>query len=85
MVRGAFVSVDHEIAKPVSKVTRWVIIVISFFAAVEQLQIAQGLIRTFFQGLTYTIVLTVGLSIGLGSKDFIAKILDDWYEKVKSN
>ena len=83
VVRGALASVDHDIAKPVGKIARWLLIVISFFAAVDQLQIARGLITTFFQGLTYTIVLVVGLSVGLGAKDLVSKVLDDWYEKIK--
>ena len=83
LVRGMLVSVDHDLAKPVGKLARWVIIVIAFFAAVDQLQIAQGIVSTFFQGLTYTIVLVLGLSVGLGSKDLVAKILNEWYEKIK--
>lgn len=82
LVRGALTSVDREIAKPIGNLARWVILAVSFFAAIDQLQIAQGLIATFFQGLTYTVVLVVGLSVGLGSKDLIAKILNDWYEKI---
>ncbi len=83
MVRGALTSVDHKAAKPVGKLAHWAILVVTFFAAIDQLKIAQGLIATFFQGLTYTIVLVVGLSVGLGAKDLVAKILDDWYEKIK--
>jgi len=83
LVRGALVSVDHELAKPVGKFSRGIILVIAFFAAIDQLQIARGLISTFFQGLTYTIVLIVGLSVGLGAKDLVARILNDWYEKIK--
>jgi hypothetical protein len=83
LVRGALVSVDHDAAKPLGNLARWLILVVTFFAAVEQLQIARGLIATFFQGLTYTVVLVVGLSVGLGAKDLVAKILDDWYEKIK--
>ncbi|MGC9343815.1 MAG: mechanosensitive ion channel family protein [Bacteroidales bacterium] len=83
LVRGMLVSVDHDLAKPVGKLARWLIIVIAFFAAVDQLQIAQGLISTFFQGLTYTIVLVVGLSVGLGAKDLVSKVLNDWYEKIQ--
>jgi hypothetical protein len=82
LVRGALVSVDHDIAKPLGKLSRWLITVVAFFAAVDQLQIARGLIATFFQGLTYTIVLVVGLSIGLGSKDLVSKILNKWYERI---
>ena len=54
----------------------------AFFAAIDQLQIAQGLIATFYQGLTYTIVLAVGLSVGLGAKDLISRVLNEWYDKI---
>ena len=83
LVRGALVSVDHDLARPVGKLARWVILVVTFFAAVDQLQIARGLISTFFQGLTYTVVLIVGLSVGLGAKDLVSRILTDWYEKIR--
>lgn len=83
LVRGALVSVDHAASKTVGNLARWVTLIVSFFAAVNQLQIAQGLIAIFFQGLTYTIVLAVGLSVGLGAKDLVSKVLMDWYEKVK--
>ncbi len=83
LVRGALASVDHEAAKPVSKLARWLLLVVTFFAAVDQLQIARSLIATFFQGLTYTVVLVVGLAVGLGAKDLVARVLNDWYEKVK--
>lgn len=82
LVRGALVSVNHDIAKPTSKFARWIIMIVAVFAAIDQLQIAQGLIATFFQGLTYTIVLVVGLSVGLGAKDLIARVLNDWYDKI---
>jgi len=82
LVRGALASVDHDIAKPIGRLARWVLLLIAFFAAVDQLKIAQGLIATFFQGLTYTVVLVVGLSVGLGAKDVVSRILNDWYEKI---
>lgn len=83
LVRGALASVDHDAAKPVGRLARWVILIVAAFAAIDQLQIARNLIATFFQGLTYTIVLVVGLSVGLGAKDLVAKILSDWYEKIR--
>lgn len=82
LVRGAFATIDHEAARPVGKLARWVVVVVSFFAAVDQLKIADSLVDTFFQGLTWTLVLVFGLSIGLGGKDLVAKILEDWYKKV---
>lgn len=82
LVRGALASVDHDVAKPIGRLARWVILLVAFFAAIDQLRIAQGLIATFFQGLTYTVVLVVGLSVGLGAKDLVARILNDWYDKI---
>ncbi|MFV1917448.1 MAG: hypothetical protein ACC618_03150, partial [Patescibacteria group bacterium] len=83
LVRGALASVDHDAAKPLGRIVKWLVLVIAIFAAIDQLQIAQGLIATFFQGITYTVVLVVGLSVGLGSKDLVARILNDWYDKIK--
>ena len=83
LIRGALASVDHDIAKPLGKLGRWLILLIAFFAAVDQLRIAQGLINAFCQGLTYTVVLVVGLSVGLGAKDLVSRVLTDWYEKIK--
>lgn len=82
LVRGALTSIDHEVAKPLGRISRWVIILIAFFAAVDQLKIANALVATFFQGLTYTVVLVVGLAVGLGAKDLVSRMLTDWYEKI---
>ena len=82
LVRGALVSVDHDAAKPVGKLAKWLILVVATFAAIDQLQIARNLIATFFQGLTYTIVLVIGLSVGLGAKDLVSRVLNDWYDKI---
>lgn len=82
VVRGALVSIDKDIAKPIGRLSRWLVLLVAVFAAIDQLQIAQGLIQTFFQGLTFTLVLVIGLSVGLGSKDLVSKVLDDWYKKI---
>ncbi len=82
LVRGAFATIDHDSAKTVGRLARWVVVVVAFFAAIDQLKIAPRLIDTFFQGLTWTLVLVIGLSVGLGAKDFVAKLLDDWYKKL---
>lgn len=82
LVKGAVLSLDKNIAKPLSVLARWLILLIAFFAALDQLKIAQTLISTFFQGLTYTFVLAVGLSFGLGAKDLVSRILNEWYDKL---
>jgi len=83
LVRGSLVSIGHEVAKPLGRLARWLVLVIASFAAIDQLQIAQGLVSVFYQGLTYTVVLAIGLSVGLGAKDLVAKLLNDWYERIK--
>lgn len=83
LVRGALASVDHGHAKPLAHFSRWLVMVVAIMAAVNELQIAQALVETFFQGLTWTVTLAVGLAVGLGSKDMISRILEDWYDKLK--
>ncbi|MEK7154822.1 MAG: hypothetical protein AAB697_01715 [Patescibacteria group bacterium] len=83
LVRGALASVDHGHAKPLAHFSRWLVMVVAIMAAVNELQIAQALVETFFQGLTWTVTLAVGLAVGLGSKDMISRILEDWYDNLK--
>lgn len=83
LVRGAVTSIDKEVARPLGKLARWVVLIVATFAAIDQLQIARGLTTVFFQGITYTVVLVVGLAVGLGAKDLVSKILVDWYEKLR--
>lgn len=82
LVRGAFATIDHDASRTVGRLARWVIVIVAFFASIDQLKIAPRLIDTFFQGLTWTLVLVVGLSVGLGAKDLVAKLLDDWYKRL---
>lgn len=83
LVRGALASIDITSARSVGKLARYVVVLVAFFAGLEQLKIAQGLIITFYQGLTYTVVLVVGLAVGLGSKDLVSKLFNDWYDKIR--
>ena len=83
LVKGALATVDHKQAKNLSQIARWIVLFISIMAGINELEVAQNLITIFFQGLTWTITLSVGLALGLGGKDVISQILKDWYEKLK--
>lgn len=83
VTRGTLATVDHEAARPVGKLARWVVLVVAFFAAISELKVAQELVSVFLSGLTWTIVLSVGLAVGFGAKDLVSRILTDWYDKLK--
>lgn len=83
LVRGALASVDHEAARPVGRLTYWVIVVLSFFAALSQLKIAEALTEAVFQTLSWATALALGLLVGLGGKDLLSKVLIDWYDKIR--
>lgn len=83
LVRGALATVDHEAAKPVGRLAYWVILILAFFAALSQLQIAEALTGAVFQTLSWATALALGLVVGLGAKDLVSKILLDWYDKVR--
>ncbi len=57
--------------------------VLAILAILYQLKIVPDLILTIFIGFVAFIVLFLGLSFGLGGKDFAAKILEDLEKKIK--
>lgn len=83
LVKGALASVDHSFAKPLSQLAKWAVMTLAVLAGIRELRLAETLIDTFFQGLTWTITLAVGLAVGLGAKDLVASVLGDWYNQLK--
>lgn len=83
LVRGALTSVDHDAARPVGRLAYWVLVIVAFFTALAQLQVAQALTDAVFQTLSWATALALGLVVGLGAKDLLSRILTDWYERLK--
>lgn len=83
LVRGALVTVDHAHARTLGQLARWSVVIISVMAGVSEMKIAQTLVETFFQGLAWTLTLAIGLSVGLGGKDLVSRLLQDWYDRLK--
>ncbi len=83
LVRGALTSVDHTHSKPISQLARWSVMLVAVLAGISELQVAETLVETFFQGLTWTITLAVGLAVGLGGKEVVSLVLKDWYDSLK--
>ena len=56
-------------------VTKWSVLIFAILAALLQLGVVPALIQTFFTGLVAALVISVGLSFGLGGKDLAIQIL----------
>jgi hypothetical protein len=83
LVKGAVKTVDGKSARLLGTVTSYLIMIIAVLAAVSELGIAQQFITTLFTGVIAAISIAVGLAFGLGSKDTVAKFMDEWYTKMR--
>ena len=85
LVKGALASVTGRSSRVFGKVSSYMIMVISVMAAIAQLNIAQQFITTLFTGLVATLVIALGLAFGLGSKDVVGKMMNEWYENMRKD
>jgi hypothetical protein len=71
----------------VASIVKWAIWVFVIFLILDQLLPTSNLVMTLYTGIVYgvvgTVVLGVGLAIGLGGKDIAAGILEDLRRKIK--
>ena len=63
-------------AEFLGRLTKWVVLVFSVLAALDQLKIAQNLVTILFQGFVIMLALAGGLAFGLGGKEHAKEILD---------
>ncbi len=68
----------------VGLVVKWSIYLFAFLAILMQLGVAPSLVEIFFSGIVATIVISAGLSFGLGGKDLAKDILEDLRRKLKN-
>lgn len=85
LVKGSLSAVEIKTARLLGKTSSYIVLVFTILAALSQLNIAQDFIQILFIGFVATISIGLGLSIGLGSKDLVSKILDDWYINFKKD
>ncbi len=82
-VKGALASVDLQTSRLMGKITSYITITLTFLVAISELNIAQNFINILFIGLVSTLSLGFGLALGLGGKDLVAKMLQDWYRQFR--
>ena len=83
IVKASLAGFDVRTSRIMGKFTSYLIMVIVILAAIAQLGIAQYFINIIFIGFIAIITLAFGLGLGLGSKDLIQKILENWYKNLK--
>jgi len=83
LVKGAVSQVDVRISRMLAKIASYLVVIVSALAAINELGIAQSLINTLFIGVVATLSLGIGLAIGLGAKELVAKMFMDWYGQKK--
>jgi hypothetical protein len=84
VVKGALYQISISTARFVSKISSYIVVIFSILAALSELGIAKDLINTLFIGFVAMLSLGFGLAFGLGAKDMVAKILEDWYSSLKN-
>ncbi len=82
-VKGALVQVDLKVSLLLGKVASYLVVIFSSLAAINELGIAQSFINILFMGVIASVSLGFGLAVGLGAKDLVGRILEDWYKTFK--
>lgn len=83
LVKGAVKSIGTKGAILLGKVASYLVITITVLAAVLELGIAREFILVLFVGFVTMISLGGALALGLGAKDVVGRVLQDWYKRLK--
>lgn len=83
LIKGALGQVDLQASRLLAKIASYLVVIFATLTAINELGIAQNLINALFAGVIAILALGFGLAIGLGSKDLVARILNEWYENLK--
>jgi len=83
MVKGSLGSGDPAFSRLVGKVVSYATMTLFILAAISQLGIARFFIETTFTGFIASLAIGIGISLGLGSKDLVKTLLDNWYKNLK--
>ncbi|NOY14781.1 MAG: hypothetical protein GXP43_01035 [bacterium] len=82
LLKGALIPFDIKLGRLIGKIGSYLVAILAVMAAFQELGIAQDLIRAIYMGFILSFSLAVGLSIGLGSKNTVEKIINQWYQSL---
>lgn len=85
VVKGSLGSIDIRLSRLMGKLVSYIIFAFTILATISQLGIAKNFIDTLFVGFVAMLALAFGLSLGLGSKDLVKNLLEDWYRNFRKD
>ncbi len=85
VVKGSLGGVDIKLSRLMGKLVSYIIFAFTVLATISQLGIAKNFIDTLFVGFVAMLALAFGLSLGLGSKDLVKSLLEDWYKNFRKD
>lgn len=83
VVSASTKGLSHDVSRVVTSTVRVAIIIFVFLAVLNQLGVAQDLIRILFTGFVAMVALAGGIAFGLGGKDSAKSLLDKLQKKLK--
>jgi hypothetical protein len=83
VARGAAAKTGSPSANLLGDLAYWSVFAFGIIAALNQLSIAPMVVNTLFIGLVATLVLSLGLSFGLGGREVAAELTRSWADRAK--
>lgn len=85
VVKGSLGGIDIRLSRLMGKLVSYIIFAFTVLATISQLGIAKSFIDALFVGFVAMLALASGLSLGLGSKDLVKNLLEDWYKNFRKD
>lgn len=82
-VKRSLKSLEIPTARLLAKSSSYATVVIASLIALSELGIASVFIELLFAGVVLALALAFGLAVGLGSKDLVYSLIDQWYKTKK--
>lgn len=83
LVKHSVKTIGATSANSLSVFTKWLILFFTILVVLNQLGVAQDLVRILFTGIVVMVALAGGLAFGLGGKDMAKQILEELRNKFK--
>lgn len=81
MVKASLKTIDLHTARLFAKVASYLVVTVASLAAIAELGIASQFILILFVGVVFALALAAGLSLGLGGRATVERLLEQWQKR----